>query len=225
MRSTIEQAQAFVGWALGHVQGVEFAAAKYNSAGKVVNIEHGRLSVSQMSDFARVLPWLRAQNAAAGRNIWVRPSDSEHPLLMLDDVKTPLAMSIARKYESGIVETREGNCHVWLVSTLPLIREERQKVLRHLIAMTDADVGALSEPRWGRLPGFQGRKPRDVGVWTNLLHLPPTQDEHRLFDPMPYLSSSHTIAGTAVGSLPPSRGGASTFIHCPGDIERRWRRG
>lgn len=226
--SPLDQARAFVLFLLGFagVPEVEFAAARYGPNGKVEQVE-----LARAGDFERVLPWLRFQNAGAGGrsacNVWVRPHRDlpAHRILMLDDVRAPVARRIAAKYAAALVETSPWNFQVWLVSSAALGRDERQFVLRQLCALADADPGATSEPRWGRPPGFRNTKPAYMlpgtrPVWTNLRHLPRPGD--RLFDPSRYLSISG-VAGSSPHRhvSPPPGGGRCAPRPSGGDRSRR----
>lgn len=196
MMSPEMQALKFVEWMLGFVAQIDLAAARYGSSGQVEKIATVRMPVRSLDDVRHVMPWLKARNAA-GWNIWARPSFTlgSHPILMLDDLQIVRATAIAGKYLGAIVETSPGNCQCWLVASQSLSREQRQDVLRRLIKLSGADAGAISEPRWGRLPGFQQKKPGKRG-WTNLVLL--SNPSQPLLDPNPYLLGY---------CLPPPRGG------------------
>jgi hypothetical protein len=199
-----EQTQRFINFMLQHAPELEFAAAHYvlppgADKSKVDRLIESRLRLRSIDQMAALLPWLRAQNAG-GMNIWVRPSASlpGHPFLMLDDLPVSRALAVARKYASAVVETSPGNAQVWIVCSRELGREQRQDVARALCDRTGSDSGAISEPRWGRLPGFKQRKPEKPQTWTNLLAI----STAALFDPAPYLR-----ADGGGRSLPPSGGG------------------
>ena len=186
----LQQTTAFVAFMLEHAAEMEFAAAHYvllagMDKSKVDWLRESRLRVRSLDDLGRLLPWLRAQNASEGLNIWVRPASSlgEHPMLMLDDLQRDRALAVANKYRAAIIETSPGNCQCWLTCSRSLTREQRQDVLRVLCDLVGADSGAISEPRWGRLPGFRQQKPEKPGSWTNLLSI----SDAPLFSPTPYL--------------------------------------
>lgn len=185
----MEQTQQFAAWMMSVVGQIDLAAAWYDKSGEVKKIHPVHLPLRGAVDLARVLPWLRQRNAN-GFNVWIRPSASmpAHQLVMLDDLPNATAIAVARKYRAAVVETSPGNCQVWIVLSCPLNREQRQNVARALILTIGCgDLGAISEPRWGRLPGFRQRKPGKAKQgWTNLLVLSTGQ----ALDPTPYLSSS-----------------------------------
>lgn len=218
-----DQARAFVDWMLLHASQIEFAAARYGGEGKVAEVIPCRMAVKSSEDFERVYGWLARQNAAGGGcNIWTRPHSlhAAHPLLMLDDVPPGMGARISKKYQSALVETRPGNCQVWILAR-PLPREQRQDVLRALAPLAGADRGAVSEPRWGRCPGFMGRKPGDAGVWVNLISF---KDDGQRLDPSPYLPDGDGQgAGAAPVFSPPEGGGVLSnrpSNRNPGDRDR-----
>lgn len=194
-----QQAIAFIEFLLSHVETVEFAAAEYGAAGRVTRVVEARARVRAPSDFERIAAWLWARNHA-GANIWSRPADPDHPLIMLDDLLVERARAICRKYRAAVVETSPENAQVWIACGRLLSREERQDVARSLCRLVGSDPGAISEPRWGRLPGYPQRKP-GKGGWTNLISI----SEASLLDPTPHL---------AAASLPPpprERGGGGAL--------------
>ena len=209
-----EQALAFASWLFLGAGQLDVGAARYDhGTGRVARVEHARLPVCSLTDFERLLPWARARNAA-GLNIWVRPASllPEHPYLMLDDLSRERAAAILQKYAGAVVETSPGNTQAWLRCSRPMDREQRQNVLRRLVAIVGSDSGAISEPRWGRLPGFQQRKPGKSG-WTNLLNIsakPP-------FDPAPYLDQEPSV----VASLPAARAAGVVPSYLSGEDQSR----
>ncbi len=205
----LRQTQQFVQFMLSHTPELEFAGAHYvlppgADKSQVKRVLESRLRVRSLDDLGRLLPWLRAQNASEGLNIWVRPAAAleGHPFLMLDDLPTARARAVGNKYRCAVVETSPGNHQVWLTCSRGLTREQRQDVLRVLCELVGADSGAISEPRWGRLPGFKQTKPEKVPTWTNLLEI---SSDAALFEPTPYL---HQRAdGGSRPSLRPPPGG------------------
>lgn len=142
---------------------LEVAAAKYDPAtGKVARVREGKRKVATAGDYHRLRRWLRHENAN-GSNIWIRPASQDHPIVMLDDLQPGKAVAITHKYRSIAVETSKDNAQAVLVCDRPLSRTERQDVARALCALIDSDPGAISEPRWCRLAGFQQKKPGKDG--------------------------------------------------------------
>lgn len=202
-----EQSTAFAAWLLSCCEQLDIGAATYDPITKKVSrVEQARLAVRSAEDFERVMPWARAKNAA-GYNIWIRPAAVlvANPYLMLDDLPLSRARAILQKYSGATVETSPGNHQVWLRCSRPMSREQRQNVLRHLASITGSDSGAISEPRWGRLPGFRQRKPGKSG-WTNLLSI----SAQPLFDPAPYFEPP------VVASLPAPRARVVPTHSCNG---------
>lgn len=205
---------------LGYVPVLDAAAATYGDGGRVERVLQSRRPVAGAEDTAAVLPWLRARNSSCsdGANIWIRPGSNleSHPLVMLDDLPAARAVAVCRKYAGAVVETSSsGNSQVWIVLNRPLGREQRQLVASALCNLIGSDPGAISEPRWGRLPGFQQRKPGKTG-WTNLRAVSCGQT----LDPAPYLAETQQPPGR----LPPNGVGGALHVSAPpgdGDQHRR----
>jgi hypothetical protein len=136
---------------------------------------------------------------------------------MLDDLQRDRALAVANKYRAAIIETSPGNCQCWLTCSRSLTREQRQDVLRVLCDLVGADSGAISEPRWGRLPGFKQTKPEKVPTWTNLLSI---SSDAALFEPTPYLQRAD---GGSRPSLRPPGGRVvpSSSLFDGADMSRR----
>lgn len=180
-----QQAIDFVSFLLSAAPNVEFAAASYGPDGRVDKVLTARRKASSIADFVEIAPLLRHQNASGANNIWARPASAEHPVIMLDDLPVAKALAITRKYRAAAVETSLGNAQAWLICNRSLTREQRQDVARSLCKLFGSDPGAISEPRWGRLPGFRQRKPGKSG-WTNLLVVATNAAP---FDPTPHLAA------------------------------------
>jgi len=183
------QTAAFVDFILSHVSQIDLAAAIYGDDGRVQKVLKAKGVIANMNDFAAVAPWLRSQNVRQPANIWIRPAVPEHAIVMLDDLPPARAVAVCRKYAGAAVETSPCNSQVWILCARALTREERQDVARSLCRLIGSDPGAISEPRWGRLPGFQQRKPGKSG-WTNLL----TISTDPALDPTPHLSPAPAAA-------------------------------
>lgn len=193
---TIDQSIQFVSWMISATGPLSVAAARYGATGRVERVEQCRTFLERGESLPRMLPWLRYKNAHC-HNIWIRPCEFDHPFLLLDDLPPSTAVSITRKYFSAAVETSPGNCQVWIRLSRSLSRDERTVVSRALCYRIGSDPGAISEPRWGRLPGFRQRKPGKCG-WTNLLEA----SSGLQLDPKPYL---------ALPPLPPASRGGGAF--------------
>jgi hypothetical protein len=212
MQKPAAQAAAFVDWMLSHVSQIDLASAYYDDGGHVQRVLKAKRTVASMSDFAAVSPWLKSQNARQPANIWIRPADAlaAHPIIMLDDLQPARAAAICRKYSGAAAETSQGNAQAWILCARPLTREERQDVARSLCHLIGSDPGAISEPRWGRLPGFRQRKPGKTG-WTNLL----TISTGPALDPTPHLSPAPARSATGGG------GGSFTARSSTDDMSKR----
>ena len=158
-----------------------------------------------MIAISKSLAWLRYENTRENANAWIRPSagDYGHPWLMFDDVITAKAISLSKKYQAVIVETSVGNCQAWLKANRNLQKDERELVKKNLVPLLNGDPGAISEPRWGRIPGFTNRKIGKVGQWTNLIALPNTTLP--IFNSSPYLSCLPPALAPVVGGCVPSK--------------------
>lgn len=178
----MRQQQTFIAALLIATPALEFASARYDAEGQVDGVLPAKRGVRSIADFEVLAPWLRRQNAQ-GEAIWCRPAESEHPWLFLDDLEPAKARGIAAKYAAVVVETSSGNAQVWLLAARLLDRDERKAVNLALARLIGADPGAVTEPRWGRCPGFRSGKAGRP--WTNLLAATP---EGPRFDPGPHLS-------------------------------------
>lgn len=219
MTKAHRQSRQFIEFMLAHVPQLEFAAAWYSvQTLKVERVAAGRMPCTSQQDFERIAPWLRGQNAG-GANIWVRPAASSptSPVVMLDDLPSTLAARVVGKYQGLAVETSQGNAQAWLVCCQAMSREQRQHAARKLAALAGADPDATSEPRWGRLPGFQQRKPGKSG-WTNLLRV--SGPDTPTLDPTPYLSDFEPAAPRPGPPLPPMGGRGASLASRPDTPDR-----
>ena len=141
-----------------------------------IGIERADLAVRQPSgamiwhcDLASLpLAWARAQNVRRAE-VYVRPARGyAWPLVFLDDVETPRARAVARKYDALVVETSPaGGCHIWLACDRQLAESSRCRAQRWLAQRIAADLGSISGEHLGRLAGFKNWKRR--GTWVNVL--------------------------------------------------------
>lgn len=114
------------------------------------------------------LAWARAQNVRRGE-VYIRPARQYAcPLVFLDDVATPKARAVAKKYEALVVETSPaGGCHIWLASRRSIAEGSRYEAQRWLARRIGADLGSISGEHLGRLAGFKNWKRN--GTWVNVL--------------------------------------------------------
>lgn len=115
------------------------------------------------------LGWMRAENVRRAE-VYIRPARHyEWPLVFLDDVPTPMARAVARKYDALLVKTSSaGGCHVWLTCSRPLDELGRYRAQRWLAGQIDSDLGSVSGEHLGRLAGFKNWK--RAGIWVNVLN-------------------------------------------------------
>ncbi len=149
--------------------GVSLDVAVRRANGQFV-ARHGNMDAADIAPLGR---WLRAENAH-GADVFVRPHRyAEVPLVFLDDVPTPDALSLARQVQSLVVETSPGRCHLWLATDRALGESSRQRMQQALAAGQiipglHADPASTSGEHYGRFAGFRNCKPQR-GCWVNLL--------------------------------------------------------
>lgn len=167
--SRIEQFDKFVNFLLEYAYNIEFACARYDDNGKVSKVIPARAKIDRTASAERkkIFKWLSYMNFS-GHNVWIRPADESHQIIMIDDLSVGKSLAIARKYRAAVVETSPGNCQVHIVTSCPLARTERQAACMTIARLMGGDPHATSEPRWARAPGFRQRKPGKQG-WTNLI--------------------------------------------------------
>ncbi len=146
------------------------------------------------------LSWARFHNVRHAE-VYIRPARGyAWPLVFLDDVATPLASRVARKYDAMLVETSPaGGCHIWVVCDRPLVEEARLEAQRWLAQQVAADLGSVSGEHLGRLAGFKNWK--RGGTWVNVLE---TSRRRRPWDPAPALSIEMMRASASGPDLPDS---------------------
>ena len=196
---------SFTAALLAETPALAFAVATYGPHGKVVRVVQARLPVSDEESLRRLLPWLKARNAD-GNAIWCRPAADDHPWIFLDDLPARHAHLITGKYAAVAVETSPGNAQAWICADRALTREERQTINRALAQRCGADPFAISEPRWGRAPGFWSGKAGRPWTALKAISIP----ERARFDPTPYYDIESAAAlsrapGPSAGLPPPTR--------------------
>jgi hypothetical protein len=179
----MRQQQTFIAALLTGTPALAFASARYDAEGRVDGVLPAKREAGSVEDFEILAPWLRRQNVQ-GEAIWCRPAPEAHPWLFLDDLNPSKARGIAAKYAAVVVQTSPNNAQVWLLASRPLDCDQRKTVNLALARRIGADPGAVTEPRWGRCPGFRSGK--SGRPWTNLLAN--TALEGSRFDPGPHLS-------------------------------------
>ena len=112
--------------------------------------------------------WARAENVRRG-DVYIRPARGySWPLVFLDDLPTPTAICVARKYDALVVETsKTGGCHLWMACSQALTEKERYQSQKWLAAQIEADPGSVSGEHLGRLAGFKNWK--RGGPWVNVI--------------------------------------------------------
>jgi RepB DNA-primase N-terminal domain len=114
------------------------------------------------------LKWARAQNVRHAE-VYLRPARQyAWPVVFLDDVATPTARAVAKKYDALVVETSPaGGCHIWLACVRSINEAARRQAQRWLAQRIDADLGSTSGEHLGRLAGFKNWK--RGGAWVNVV--------------------------------------------------------
>ena len=156
--------------------------------------ERGLFSRMIKDNITGLLNWARFQNASQSAQIYIRPhSQIEHPWLFLDDVTTEMALGISQKYAAVVVETSQGNCQIRLLSSAALSCSQRATVQKAIASKIMADRASTAGDKWGRLAGFQNRKPGKEGWWTPIV-ADTTQARPR-FDPAPFMTATNGSDG------------------------------
>ncbi|NDP46843.1 MAG: hypothetical protein GZ085_00355 [Sulfuriferula multivorans] len=124
-------------------------------------------------EVARSLGWASARNAG-GCNVYMRPArigldglSAAWPVIFFDDVAPKRALKIASKYQSMVIRTSPGNCHVWIACEDPLSEAQRAATQGELAPKINADKASTSGEHFGRAPGFKNQK--RGGAWVEVL--------------------------------------------------------
>jgi len=117
------------------------------------------------------LSWLHLQNHA-GRHIYIRPK-GEHNLSLVDDLTADAVTAMDRDgfHPALVVETSPFNFQAWLKHPEPLDKQLSTATARALAERFGGDVGAADWRHFGRLSGFENRKPQYQDVTTGLYPL------------------------------------------------------
>jgi hypothetical protein len=176
----------FVTTMLRHCSALEMAAAFYNAEGKVA-FSPRRLKrlITSAEALAGVMAWAGAMNAGPVKlpigiemsatkvqnraNIWVRPADQDHAWAFVDDLEAASATGLANEHAAIVVQTSNDSFQAWVLLATPMPPAERCGANKALAAQFGSDPHAISEPRWGRMPGFRQTKPGKQGIWTNVV--------------------------------------------------------
>lgn len=112
--------------------------------------------------------WAARENVRHA-DVYIRPARGmSASVVFLDDVAPALAVQIARKYSTLVVQTSvAGGCHVWLSCSRYLTEDERNRAQRWLAERLGADLASTSGEHLGRLAGFKNWK--RGGNWVNVL--------------------------------------------------------
>lgn len=139
--------------------------------------------------------WLLYQNKS-GRDIYVRPAMSlpSHRILMLDDLSADAVLRLVETLRAAgleflIVETSEANYQAWIAGRSAMDRETRKQAERALVEQLGADRNSADGMHFGRLAGFNNKKPERGDA---LVHIA----EPRLFIPKsrkPEVSDSERV--------------------------------
>ncbi len=169
------------------------------------------------------LKWARAQNVRRAE-VYLRPARQyAWPVVFLDDVATPRARAVTRKYNALLVETSPaGGCHIWLACCRPLAEASRCEAQRWLAGRIGADRGSISGEHLGRLAGFKNWK--RGGAWVNVVANP---IRGRRWDPsaVPSIAATKTspwTAATPTGTPPARRRRQNSTDTSPSGREWGW---
>ena len=141
-----------------------------------------------------------------GRDVYLRPAGAESwPIVYLDDVSTPCALGISKKYSTLVIETSASNCQVWVATSRLLTILERHYVQRSLCPLIGSDPGSTSGDHFGRAPGFRNQKPGRNDFLVRIL----AASAGQRLDPTPYLASP--LPALPAGDLPARGAGGRVF--------------
>jgi hypothetical protein len=189
------------------------ACQNVGTANQEIHPRRTPLDLNDAESTLATLRWLNGENRTNGQ-VWFRPAHHESwSVAYLDDVPKTKALRICERYKAVAVETSPGNCQVWIATSMALTRDERRTVQEALIKLLHAnrihaDQHSKDGMHYGRLPGYQNRKP-GAANWTNTIAWP--NPEHPALDPRPHLSPS----------LPPKGAGVSLALAAPGGSRHR----
>lgn len=127
--------------------------------------EHRSVSVWTVAEILERLPNLKRANKA-GANLYLRaPRDSEHDLILIDDIDlfTPDRMKAAGHAPAVTIETSPGNLQAWVKLGTPCSPQVRHEASRVLAGLYGGDPGAVDPHQNGRMAGFTNRKPQHKG--------------------------------------------------------------
>lgn len=117
-----------------------------------------------------MLAYLRHTNAA-GRHIFLRPTEEREPRFMLLDDLDSCGVQFHKVWQAGrgldvfrpgrmVVMTSPDNYQVWIRSDRDLSLDEKS----YWLARCGSDPGAAPLRRWGRAPGFRNCKPKHANA-------------------------------------------------------------
>lgn len=151
---------------------------------------NGHRRPRRRAEVERCIGWAAAANAD-GKDVYFRPARFDefgeqlaHPIIFFDDVSPEMADRVSRKYRSLVIQTSQGKCHVWLVTSKPLPEAERFAIQSALIPLIGGDPGSASGEHFGRAPGFRNRKPNRGNSW---IYIRQMNDAGKVLNPTAYL--------------------------------------
>jgi hypothetical protein len=129
-------------------------------------IGNGRGCVWTRPASSAVLGYLSAMNAA-GRHIFMRPTEEREPFYVLHDDANRAAVLRYHGFNTArrpawalpgrlIIETSPGCYQIWVRLDSPATPEEKKQWLDSV----GSDPGAAPRRRWGRAPGWRNVKPK-----------------------------------------------------------------
>lgn len=179
---------------LAGVELVNFAVLEARAIGGTMMIGHGR--PRSRAEVEKSIRWAAARNAN-GSNVYIRPARYDergaqlaHSVIFFDDVVPAMAERICKKYRSLVIQTSRGSCHVWVVTSRPLVEAERFAIQAALAPLVGSDPGSVSGEHFGRAPGFRNRKPGRSDAWISIRH---TNTTGSTLDPAPHLAAIEVV--------------------------------
>jgi hypothetical protein len=112
--------------------------------------------------------WLRLENKC-GRHIYIRPK-GEHNLSLVDDLTVDAVAGMKHDgfHPALVVETSPSNFQAWLKHPGPLDKERSTATARALAEKFGGDTGAADWRHFGRVSGFENKKPKYQNTITGL---------------------------------------------------------
>lgn len=127
-----------------------------NKTGKMIN------RLMSNNEIISAIAWLKRMNSE-GNDIYIRPADDQHALILLDDLNKDSAQDLKNQGYSPIalIETSPNNYQAWVrLSLYQVPPDVRRVAARGLATVFGADMNSTDSRHYGRLAGFTNRKPK-----------------------------------------------------------------